>query len=107
MSLIRPYAWLAALLAVLGMAAEASAQHYQPFIDPGYFNPDFQFFAPAEVSAYSGGEPPNTGFYCDYDRVYINITRPDNEPSLFSQHQGDFTWGNRWELGYMTEDDTG
>jgi hypothetical protein len=107
MSLIRPIAWLAALVAVLGVASDALAQRYQPFIDPGYFNPDFQFFAPAEVSAYSGGEEPNIGFYLTYDRTYINVTRPDGEPSLFSQFQGDFTWGNRWELGYMTEDDTG
>jgi hypothetical protein len=107
MSLIRPFAWLAAMLALLGVAAEARAQLYQPFIDPAYFNPDFQFFAPAEVSAYSGGEPPNIGFYLTYDRTYINVTRPEGEPSLFSGFQGDFTWGNRWELGYMTEDDSG
>ena len=107
MSLIRSFACLAAIVAVLGMASGALAQHYQPFIGPSYFNPDFQFFAPAEVSAYSGGEPPNIGFYLDYDRTYINVTRPDGEPSLFSEWQGDFTWGDRWELGYMTEDDTG
>ena len=107
MSLIRPFAWLAAMLAVLGMSSSALAQHYQPFIDPAYFNPDFQFFAPAEVSAYSGGEPPNIGFYVDYDRFFINVTRPEGEPSLFSGFQGDFTWGNRYEIGYMTEEDTG
>lgn len=107
MSLNRPFAWLAALLVVLGLASDALAQHYQPFIDPTYFQPDLQFFAPAEVSAYSGGEPPNTGFYFDYDRVHINMTRPVDEASLFSYAQGDFTWGNRYELGYMTEDETG
>jgi hypothetical protein len=107
MSLIRPFAWLAAMTVVLGMASGAQAQRLQPFIGPTYFNPDFQFFAPAEVSAYSGGEPPNIGFYLDYDRTYINVTRPDGEASLFSEWQGDFTWGDRWELGYMTEDDTG
>jgi hypothetical protein len=94
-------------VAVFGITTSAQAQHHQPFIDPAYFNPDFQFFAPAEVSAYSGGEPPNIGFYLDYDRLFLNVTRGEEEPSLFSPFQGDFTWGNRWELGYMTEEDTG
>ena len=107
MSLIRPFAWLAAVLALLGTTSSALAQQHQPFIDPGYFNPDFQFFAPAEVSAYSGGEPANIGFYLDYDRMFLNITRPEGEASLFSPFQGDFTWGNRYELGYMTEENTG
>jgi hypothetical protein len=107
MSLIRPFACLAALLALLGAASEAAAQRYQPFIDPGYFEPDFQFFAPAEVGDFGDGEPPNTGVYIDYDRTYINMTRPDGEASLFSPFEGDWTWGNRWELGYMTEEDTG
>jgi hypothetical protein len=107
MSLIRPIAWLAAVLAILGTTSSAQAQYHQPFIDPSYFNPDFQFFAPAEVSAYSGGEPANIGFYLDYDRLFLNVTRPEGEPSFFSPFQGDFTWGNRWELGYMTEEDSG
>ena len=58
---IRPFVWLAAIVAVVGLAQAASAQHYQPFIDPGYFPSDFQFFAPAEVSEFGDGEPPNTG----------------------------------------------
>ena len=42
----------------------------EPFIDPGYFGqPDFQFFAPAEVGDFGGEEPPNTGIYFDYDRT--------------------------------------
>ena len=66
MSSLRPFAWLAALLAALGVATSAQAQHFQPFIDPGYFEPDLQFFAPAEVSEFGCGEPPNTGVYFDY-----------------------------------------
>lgn len=104
---IRPFVWLAAIVAVVGLAQAASAQHYQPFIDPGYFPSDFQFFAPAEVSEFGDGEPPNTGVYLDYDRTYVNVSRPDGESSLFSEFEGDFTWGNRWEIGYMTEEDTG
>ena len=104
MSLIRPFAWLAALALVLGLAAPASAQYYSPFIDVGTFEPDFQFFAPAEVDDFGGPEPPNTGVYFDYDRVYVDMNRPNGEPSLFSDTFGDFTWGNRYEIGYMTEE---
>ncbi len=104
---IRPFVWLAAIAALLGLAGTASAQQYQPFIDPGYFEPDFQFFAPAEVGDFGDGEPPNTGVYFDYDRTYVNMTRPDGEASFFSGYDGDFTWGNRWEIGYMTDDHTG
>ena len=107
MSMIRPITCLAALLAVTLLADTASAQRYQPFIEPGYFEPDFQFFAPAEAGEFGGGEPPNTGIYASYDRTYVNMTRPDGEASLFSEFDGDFTWGNRFEIGYMTEDDTG
>lgn len=107
MSRMRPFVWLAALWAVLGLAAPAGAQHFQPFIDPGYFQPDFQFFAPAEISDFGGGEPPNTGVYITYDRIYINVTRPDDPFSFNSETQGDFTWGNRFEAGYMTAERTG
>src|SRR5688572_8791363 len=108
MSMIRPYVWLVALAAILGTSALAHAQHYQPFIDPGYFgNPEFQFFAPPEVSDFSGGEEPNTGIFATYDRTYVNVSRPDDSVSFNSEGQGDFTWGNRWEIGYMTEDRSG
>jgi hypothetical protein len=129
MSMLRPIAWLAAVVAVLMMAESASAQsgpmgpgvgtqmsasagsdafwQFQPFIDPGYFQPDFQFFAPAEVSDFGGGDPPNHGVYVTFDRTYVNVSRPRNEFSFGSGNQGDFTWGNRMEVGYMTGDPTG
>jgi hypothetical protein len=129
MSMIRPFAWLAAIAAVCGLTATAIAQsgpigpgvgtqmsatagseafwNFQPFIDPGYFNPDFQFFAPAEVSDYGGDEPPNHGLYVTFDRTYMNVSRPIDRFSFGSQGQGDFTWGNRMEVGYMTGDPTG
>lgn len=107
MSMFKPFTWLAALLAVMGLAATASAQRYQPFIDPGYFEPDFQFFAPAEVSDFGGGEDPNTGLYFDYDRIYAFLNRPDDPAAFGSQTDMDGGWGNRYEAGYMTEEDTG
>jgi hypothetical protein len=137
MSLTRSNSCLAAaLLAVVWLTNAARAEHpqFQPFIEPDYFNPDLQFFAPAEVSEFGGGEPPNTGFYATYDRLYINVSRPEgnNTPnidfndvdpplppdvvipgqqdslgSLWSPWEGDFTWGNRLDFGYMTEDKVG
>ncbi len=105
---IRPFVWLAALVAVVGLAGTAQAQRFEPFVDPGYFGtPDLQFFAPAEVGDFGGEEPPNTGIYFDYDRLYVNVGRPDDPASRGSKYDGDFTWGNRWEIGYMTEEHTG
>jgi hypothetical protein len=129
MSMIRPIAWLVAAMATLMVAASVNAQsgpigpgvgtqmsaaagteafwNFQPFIDPGYFQPDFQWFAPAEVSDYGGGEPPNHGIYVTFDRTYVNVTRPIDRFSFGSGNQGDFTWGNRMEVGYMTGDPKG
>src|SRR6476646_1460597 len=106
MSMIRPIAWLVAAMATLMVAASANAQsgpigpgvgtqmsaaagteafwNFQPFIDPGYFQPDFQWFAPAEVSDYGGGEPPNHGIYVTFDRTYVTVTRPINQFSFGS-----------------------
>src|SRR3954454_6743472 len=77
---------------------------FQPFVDPGYFNPDFQFFAPAEVDDFGGEEKPNTGIYVTFDRTYVNVSRPIDRFSFGSGNQGDFTWGNRMEIGYMKGD---
>jgi hypothetical protein len=138
MSLTRTFSCLAAaLLAIAWVASAAFAEHpqFQPFIEPDYFNPDLQFFAPAEVSEFGNGEPPNTGFYATYDRLYVNINRPDGDNfvpnfrftpdplppfevvpydpglatlgTLWSPWEGDFTWGNRFDFGYMTEDKVG
>jgi hypothetical protein len=107
MSMMRPFACLAWVVALLALASPVEAQYFQPFIDPGYFEPDFQFFAPAEVDDFGGLEPPNTGVYFDYDRTYVWMSRPEGETSLFSETTGDFTWGNRYELGYMTEEKSG
>jgi len=119
MSMIRPIAWLAAIAVILGMAEGAGAQSmltspgedsfwkFQPFRDPGYFEPDFQFFAPAEVNDFGGEEKPNTGLYFSFDRTYVNVSRPRDFFSFGSQAQGDFTWGNRIEVGYMQGDPSG
>ena len=116
MSLKSPFAWIAALV-VISVASVARAQTLpvshashvavNPFIEPDRFDPDYQFFAPAEVDPYSGGEEPNVGFYAAYSRLYINVSRPEGADSLFTGYNGDFTWGNRLDLGYMTPERVG
>jgi len=119
MSKIRPIAWVTTVFVALAVAysAPALAQpvtpgsdafwSFQPFVDPGYFNPDFQFFAPAEVDDFGGEEKPNTGIYVTFDRTYVNVSRPIDRFSFGSGNQGDFTWGNRMEVGYMKGDPSG
>ncbi|MDP6444539.1 MAG: hypothetical protein QGG36_24375 [Pirellulaceae bacterium] len=118
MSRTKSTVWLASLTAVLVMASTSWAQHVQPFIDPLVFDPDFQFFAPAELGDFGNPAPPNTGWFGKYDRMYIWITRPSDQTkavqpfgttitSLGNHTEGDYTWGNRWDFGYMTEENHG
>jgi hypothetical protein len=143
MSLKSQFAWIAALMVVISVASVARAQQrvtvahdshvaVNPLIEPDRFGgPDFQFFAPADIDDYSGGDPPNVGFYLTVDKLYINVQRPHgnaytfdalvtgrsvyplafqstvNDASLNSGTFGDFTWGNRADFGYMTPEDIG
>ncbi|WP_425616059.1 BBP7 family outer membrane beta-barrel protein [Anatilimnocola sp. NA78] len=152
MSLKRTKLWFTVILAAMSFATSVRAEHpslpssgptvqierLTPFIEPDTFGPDFQFFAPADVSGYGGGDPPNIGFYFTYDRIYMNVQRPQMRPILRvgtegnfganlnidlqqlgdqgmlgftgnreTGYDGDFTWGNRYDFGYMTTDDHG
>jgi hypothetical protein len=116
---MRPFAWLTAIVLAAATAAPAQVPgpptvpggdhfwEFQPFLDPGYFNPDFQFFAPAVVDDFGGEEKPNTGLYVTFVRTYVNVSRPIDTFSFGSGNQGDFTWGNRMEVGYMKGDPAG
>ena len=113
---------LAALLAMAFMTPLAQAQreihHVPPVVDPdGYnvdllhpfadldtFQSDYQWFAPAEFGEFGGGDPPSTGWFATYDRVYLYMSRPDYD---ILPQTGDWTWGNRFSLGYMSEEDHG
>ena len=96
--------WLALCGTILAAGSTALGQHYQPFgeLDMHY---DMQWFAPPIIDEY-GDEPvaPNYGWFANYNRTYIKLSRPENIPSSF---QDDATWGNIWNLGYMTEEDHG
>jgi hypothetical protein len=113
---------MAALVVLALYTTEVSAQHEihrgppfidpngydpdysQPFIEPMTFDPDFQFFAPAGVDRLGGEIEASIGWFATYDRTYTYVTRPQDEPSYT---QGDFTWGNRFNIGYMTAEDHG
>ncbi len=141
LSLKSQFAWIAALLAVISVASVAQAQRttvshashvgVNPFIEPDYFRPDLQFFAPAQVDPYSGGEPANTGFYIAVDKLSVAVSRPEgnaytfdpvvtagsvfplafrstvDSASMNSERDLDFTWGNRVDFGYMTPERVG
>jgi hypothetical protein len=104
---------LATFLALVSAGFDVQAQiltgsrngpHTGPFIEPDTFNPDFQFFAPADVTDYTAHPDPNTGFYFGYDRIYMNVSRPDSVQSSFD---GDFTWGNRLDMGFINDEEYG
>jgi len=89
----------------------------QPFIEPGMFNYDWQLFAPYCPDDFGDLPEPNTGFFFTANRMYISFPRPEvvltlngqglpNTTSV-QQDEGDYFWGNRFELGYMTEEDHG
>jgi hypothetical protein len=115
MRINRPCVWLLSLVAIIGLSRSAKAQFVpdvfsnhdlaiQPFGDWD-FKPDFQWFSPVINYEY-GGEPldANYGWFFTYDRQYLNVKRSNAATNPFD---GDFTWGNRFDFGYMTEDDHG
>jgi hypothetical protein len=101
-----------AFAAVIAMTTPSSMVHAQivsgiqthprgPFIEPDTFQPDFQFFAPADVTDYTQHPKASTGFYFQYERLYMSVSQPENSVD------GDFTWGNRLEAGFMDDSDRG
>jgi hypothetical protein len=76
----------------------------QPQIPLNYFEPDFQFFAPADVGTFGGYPEPNIGFFFSYERLYWNVQRSETDAAPY---EGDFTWGNRVDFGYMMDTDHG
>jgi hypothetical protein len=97
-------ACLTAMVVVATLTTPTFAQRFQPFIDPDYFEPDLQFFAPAEAEEYGGEPQMRVGWYGGYDRMFIYVSRPRGEQSYT---EGDFTWGNRYDIGYMTAENHG
>jgi hypothetical protein len=75
--------------------------YFNPFVEPTTFQTDLQFFAPADADIFGGGPAAATGWFGSYDRIRMWVSRPEYQGSYTD---GDFTWGNRFDAGYMTED---
>ena len=133
MSIARTRIFLAAAVAFCMLASHAHGQreiHHvppainfdgynpdlvHPFIEPLSFDHDWQFFQSADPEIF-GKPEANIGWFGGYSRMYLWVTRPDNQNGL-SQNgnsyiaadgtDGDFTWGNRFDIGYMTGEDHG
>lgn len=131
-----------------GFEGAGETEVYNPFVAQPQDNSarywDDQFFAPVELGGVSKAPTANTGWWFQYDRVFMMFSRPaasrnerssptSQEPLLngifdtdgdgdgdvllafepplrgnFSQ-PGEFddSWGNRWDFGYMSDEDSG
>jgi len=109
MTIKRLSVWTFALLITVGLACTAQAEPWLSGFNSHDLNwehyHDLQPFSPVVNYDY-GGDPVGAqyGWYFTYDRVYLNVTRSDG---AFNWFQGDFSWGNRFEVGYMSEGDRG
>ncbi len=95
------------LLAFVAIGPSAVGQVYHPFAEPLEFDPDWQFFAPVDVDSLlesSSRKRANTGWFATYDRTYLRMSRSETEQS---STEGDFTWGNRFDLGFMNDEESG
>ncbi len=116
MSVTKISMWLVCGLALLSWVPGAHAQSgFQPFAAPA-ITTDFQFFAPSEIETFGGAAVVRKGWFLTYDRVYMNVSRPrdqdifrpfdnpnlpDDQTGSFTD--GDFTWGNRFEFGFVND----
>lgn len=137
---------LSGVLVILGSLPSAKAQEFQPFIEPGYFDHDLQFFAPADdLDAWGEETLATTGWFASYARSFLKMSRPNRNqfvgtyalpvdsfttipanaatgtvvafgggtatgPGQFTDSTFDLfdtSWGNRIDLGYMTDNDNG
>jgi hypothetical protein len=93
--------------------AVQSPENTRPLAEPFVFDYDAQVFAPVEFTNDKELEP-NTGFFFVVDRMYNSVSRgeprdlqgigitPNDVPT-----GNDWMWGNRFELGWMGQKDSG
>lgn len=96
---------------------------------PVNFEPQFDWFAPAETSGYGRGPRPHIGYFFSYERLFWSLSSPKhawvgstngpfnpfiipdffpNGPSVDNSWIGATgAWGNRWEWGGIDTDDYG
>ena len=96
-----------ALASILLFTPILHAQHgdFQPlFADPLAASPDYQFFAPVDLGDFGDQPEPRSGWFAQYRRLYTFVSRPQDE---IGSTEGDFTWGNQYDVGYMTDTGSG
>lgn len=104
--------WALVFVANLAAASSVQAQYdttfpgaIQPFTDVNLENYDFQWFAPPITEQYGQDTiDPNTGIFFEYHRLFMNVNRGNEAPGPWD---GDATYGNRVDFGFMTEEDHG
>ncbi|MHC2066981.1 hypothetical protein ACYFX5_05890 [Bremerella sp. T1] len=104
--------WGLVIAANLAVASSVQAQYetefpgaLQPFSDVNLDNYDFQWFAPPITEQYGQDTiDPNTGIFFEYHRLFMNVSRSDVAPGPWD---GDATYGNRLDFGYMTDENYG
>jgi len=113
--------WGLVVVANLVVASSAQAQYQtsypgamQPFTDFNLENYDFQWFAPPISEQYGQDTiDPNHGIFFEYHRLFMNVERDDHLSNIQgdadsnSGFDGDSTWGNRFDIGYMTPENHG
>lgn len=67
------------------------------------FDGDLQFFTPFEDSGFGDVQAEPVGWFLSYDRLYWNVSPPEQS----QKGDGDFGWGNRYNIGYMTPENNG
>ncbi|MCA9178516.1 MAG: hypothetical protein KDB14_28845 [Planctomycetales bacterium] len=78
-----------------------------PLIGEYYFSNDHQYFAPAVWEDLGRNRKANTGWYGAISRMRVYVSRQGDETRIVGPDGGDWAWGNRVDLGYMTEADHG
>ena len=104
-NLIRKAAVALASIIMLAPILHAQEREFQPlFEDPLAFNPDYQFFAPVDLGDFGEKPDARTGWFGQFRRSYTYVSRPATE---LGQTRGDFTWGNHYDIGFMTDSGSG
>lgn len=105
-NLIRKAAIAIASVLLLSPILQAQQHEFQPlFVDPfASANPDYQFFAPVDLGDYGEKPDARSGWFGQYRRSYTFVSRPQGE---IGETEGDFTWGNHYDIGFMSESGSG
>jgi len=97
----------ACLASIAGQEPCYAQQHTSPFQDPFAFDPDFNWFEPIYQADFEDMKPKkraNRGWFASFDRMYLYGSRPEQGPGSTKLDSG---WGNRYDLGFMTDEDNG